>query len=170
MKKFNAAITRENILMLIRYSGITLEEFGNIIGVSKRWIQYLKKGTYDFDISAIEKASIFFNIPFGKLTTTSLVPTDDYRRSLQLHHKNNIEYSKILSENPSIPYVIEFILLRDNEFNNKSNMEIKDVRKILKNYNLIYKGSSLSTELQKSAFVECKPHPTKKNTNVYSRK
>ncbi|MBD1427705.1 hypothetical protein [Sphingobacterium arenae] len=75
-----------------------------------------------------------------------------------------------MSENPSIPYVIEFILLKDKEFTNNSNMEIKDVRRILKDYNLIYKGSSLSTELQKSGFVECKQHPTKKNTNVYSKK
>ncbi|MBD1433527.1 helix-turn-helix transcriptional regulator [Sphingobacterium sp. DN00404] len=170
MKKFNAEITRKNILMLIRYSGITLEEFGNIIGVSKRWMQYLKKGRYDFDISAIEKASIFFNVSFGRLTTTLIAPPDDYRRTLQLHHKNNTEYSKILSENPSIPYTIEFILMKDSEFTTNPNMEIKDVRRILKNYNLVYKGSSLSTELQKSEFVECWPHSTKKNTNIYRKR
>src|SRR5690606_20913244 len=131
MKKFNAAITRENILMLIRYSGITLEEFGNIIGVSKRWVQYLKKSTYDFDISAIERASIFFNVAFAKLTTALIIPPNNYRKTLQLHHKNNTEYSKILSENPSIPYLIEFILMKDGEFTTTPKMEIKDIRQIL---------------------------------------
>lgn len=167
MKKFNAVITRENIFMLIRYSGITLEEFGNIIGVSKRWVQYLKKGTYDFDISAIEKASIFFNVAFAKLTTAVIVPPDNYRKTLQLHHKNNTEYSKILSENPSIPYLIEFILMKDEEFTTNQKMEIKDIRRILKRYDLVYDGSSLSTELQKSEFIKCWPHPTKMRTNLY---
>lgn len=169
MKKFDAAITRDNIFMLIRYSGITLEEFGNIIGVSKRWIQYLKKGIYDLDISGIEKASIFFNVPFSRITTTAIAPSPHYRKNLQLHHKTNSEYNKILSQNPSIPYLIEFILLNDVDFVSLPEMEIKDVKKILKKYNLNYKGSSLSVEFQKSEFIKHWPHPTKKNTNLYAK-
>lgn len=42
MKNFDAAVTRENIFMLIQHSGITLEKFANVMGLSKRWIQYIK--------------------------------------------------------------------------------------------------------------------------------
>ncbi|WP_313419891.1 helix-turn-helix domain-containing protein [Sphingobacterium multivorum] len=167
MKKFSATITRDNIFILVRYSGLTLEEFGNIMGLSKRWIQYLKEGKYDFDIPSIEKASSFFNVPFTKLTTTIVKPSFGYRKMLESYHKNNIEYSKILSEPPSIPYLIEFILMRDPDFTTRTEMEIKDIRKIISKYDLTYKGSSLSTELQKSDFVEFWPHPTKNRTNLY---
>lgn len=170
MKKFNADITKDNIFELIRHSGISLESFGNIIGVSKRWIHYLKKGTYQFDLVGIEKSSEFFNIPFTKLTTTSIVPPNNYRISLQKHHKKNPEYSKILLENPSIPYIIEFVLLIDETFISQKELEIKDVKRILLKYNLIYKGSSLSTEFQKSNFIEHWSHPTKKKTYLYKKK
>lgn len=170
MKKFNAALTRENIFMLIRYSGITLEEFANIIEVSKRWVQYVKQGTYAFDISSIEKASIFFNVDFTKLTTTKIKPAANYRSILQKHHKNNLQYNKLLFENPSIPYAIEFILSEDEDFINGNEMEIKDIKEILKKNGLIYDGSSLSTELQKSEKIQHWPHPTKKKTNVYKVK
>ena len=170
MKKFDAEITRKNIFTLVRYSGITLEEFGNIIGVSKRWVQYLKKSVYDFDISAIEKACTFFNIAFTKLTTTIITPQENYRKTLQLYHKKNTEYNKILSENPSIPYLIKFILLKDEEFITSLEMEIKDIKRIIKKYDLVYDGSSLSTELQKSEFIEHWPHPTKKRTYLYKKK
>src|SRR5690606_24869296 len=103
----------------------------------------LKKGTYNFDISGIEQASIFFNIAFAKLTTAIIAPPDNYRKVLQLHHKNSLEYGKILSENPSIPYLIEFILMKDEEFTTNPEMEIKDIRRILEKYNLVYDGSSL---------------------------
>lgn len=167
MKKFSATITRKNIFILIRYTGLTLEEFGNIIGLSKRWVQYVKEGKYDFDIPSIEKASNFFNVPFIKLTTTIVTPSFGYRKMLEAYHKNNTEYSKILSEPPSIPYLIEFILMKDSEFTTRTEMEIRDIRKIIGKYDLDYKGSSLSTELQKSDFVEFWPHPTKNRTNLY---
>jgi len=170
MKRFNAEITKDNIFELIRHSGISLEAFGNIIGVSKRWVHYLKKGTYKFDLAGIEKACEFFNIQFTKLTTRSIIPPDNYRISLQSYHKRNPEYSKILTENPSISYIIEFVLLKDKTFLSQKEMEIKDVKRILLKYNLVYKGSSLSTEFQKSEFIEHWPHPTKKNTYLYKIK
>jgi hypothetical protein len=170
MKKFDAVVTRENIFMLIRYSGITLEEFANIVGLSKRWLQYVKSGTYDFDLTSIDKVCMFFNIDFINLTTTKLKLKSNYRSLLQKHHKNNLEYSKILSEPPSISYVIEFILIKDNEFVESDGMEIRNIRKILDKYGLVYKSSSVSNELQKSKFIKFEKHPKKKGTNLYKRK
>lgn len=136
-----------------------MEEFANIIGLSKRWLQYVKSGTYDFDHASIDKACKFFNIDFINLTTLKL--KSSYRSSLQKHHKSNLEYSKILSEAPSISYAIEFILIKDNEFIESDGTEIRKIRKILEKYDLTYKSSSLSNELQKSPFIILKKHPKK---------
>lgn len=170
MKNFDAAITRENIFMLIRYSGITLEHFANVIGLSKRWVQYIKSGTYDFDIESINNACKFFDVDFTKITTAKLKPRLNYRSWLQKQHKFNLEYSKILSEAPSIPYAIEFILIKDSEFIEEDGLEIKSIREIFKKYDLVYASSSLSNELQKSNFIKFSKHPKKAQTNLYSKK
>lgn len=153
--------------MLIRYSGLSLEKTANIIDVSKRWLQYVKKKTHDFDIPTIEKFCAFFNVDFITLTTSKLNLKPDYRSLLQKHHKSNLEYNKILSETPSIPYAIEFILTTDVNFIKSEGMEIKEIRNILEKHNLSYNGSSLSNELRKSEFIEYWDHPTKKNTYLY---
>lgn len=115
-------------------------------------------------------ARIFFNVDFTRLTTAQSKPAANYRNILQKHHKTNPEYGKSLSENPSIPYAIEFILTKDNEFVNSDEMEIKEVKRLLEKYDLVYDGSSLSTELQKSDFIQFRPHPFKKRRNLYKLK
>lgn len=169
MKIFDASLTKNNILHCIRYSGISDEDFANIIGISIRKFKYIKAEEFSLTINDIEKASAFFKISFDKITTTEISLNKNYRAILLDYHYSNLEYKKILQDKPSIPYAIEFILIASQEFLNKK-MEVKAIKAIIENNGYVYTSSSLTNELQKSEFIEFEPHPTKKGTFVYSKK
>lgn len=170
MKDFDKNQTRDNIFLLIHYSGISDEQFSNILGVSLRWFRYIKSGKYDFKIDEIEKASKFFDTPFNSITSKALKPSKNLRSMLITIHKTNTEFLTPLLEPPTIPYAIEFILLNDAEFDN-SRLEIKDISKIFEKRGWRFKSSSISNALkQMTHLISAKPHPTKGGTNLYTKK
>lgn len=169
MKTFDASLTKNNILRCIRYSGISDEDFSNIIGISIRKFKYIKSEKFSFTINDIKKASTFFKISFDRITTTKISLNKNYRTELLDYHRNNLEYKKILQDKPSIPYAIEFILIAIPEFSNKK-MEVKAIKAMIEEKGYIYASSSLTNELKKSEFIEFEPHPSKKGTFVYSKK
>ncbi len=170
MQKFNAEITRSNILRLLEHSGVTLEQFANIIGVSRRWLLYIKSGKYEFDLTSIERASLFFNFSFSDLTTKTVVPKNNLRSVLAKQHKANPEFKKILEDIPSIPYAIQFVLILDKDFASGETFEIKEIRRILNKYNMEYKSSSLSVELRKSPHIISEQSSVKMNTFLYKKR
>ncbi|AMP99821.1 hypothetical protein AY601_2947 [Pedobacter cryoconitis] len=169
MKHFDANLTRENIFKCISYSGLTDENFANIIGISLRKFQYIKAKKFEFTIKDIEKACTFFKIPFDKITTTSIVLLNNYRESLLDYHIDKLEFKKILQDKPSISFAIEFILIHDSSFLD-IKLEIKNIKAILDKYGYSYTSSSLTNELKKSKFINFEPHPLKKGTFIYSKK
>jgi len=42
MKIYDAQIAKKNILNFFKKSGITIEDFANILGTSDRWIKYVQ--------------------------------------------------------------------------------------------------------------------------------
>lgn len=170
MKDFNKEITRENIFLLLYYSGLTDEQFSNILSVSLRWFRYIKSGKYNFKIEEIERAARFFNIPFNSITSKPLNLSKNFRSLLTDFHKNNTEYLAPLLAAPTIPYAIEFKLLDDPGFKNKK-LEIKDIRSIFEKSGWNFKSSSLSNALKSmSQFINIESHPTKGGTNLYSKR
>ena len=169
MITFDADLTRENILYCLRFSGISIEGFTNILGVSVRKFKYVKARKSNFNINDIEKASAFFRVSFSKLTTTRITLSGDFRRSLLSHHHNNLEYTKILEDKPSIPYAIQFILITNDEFL-ENKMEVKAIKKLLDKKGFSYASSSLTNELKKSELIDYEPHPSKKGTFLYFKK
>ncbi|MBK1439688.1 hypothetical protein JHJ32_06815 [Parapedobacter sp. ISTM3] len=170
MKEFNKELTRENIFLLLYYSGLTDEQFSNILSISLRWLRYIKSGKYDFKIEEIERAAKFFNRSFNSITSKSLTIPKNLRSLLIDIHKNNTEYLTPLLANPTIPYAIEFQLLEAPEFKNDA-LEVKQISKIFEKAGWKFKSSSISNALkQMSNLIVSEPHPTKGGTNVYSRK
>lgn len=170
MKDFNRLLTRENIFNLLHFSGLTDEQFANVLGISIRWLRYIKSGKYDFKIDEIETAAKFFNQPFAVLTTKRISIPRNLRDILLITYKKNQEYAKVLSDNPTIPYAIEFLLIDHPNFQDKK-MEIKEIRGIFSSKGWLFKGSSISNALkQMNKTIHTEPHPTKKGTNVYSKK
>jgi len=82
MSNFNRETTRQNIFLLLHSSGLSDEQFANFLGISLRWLGYLKSGKYDFKIDEIEKASLFFNLPFNTLTSKNLRVSQNLREEL----------------------------------------------------------------------------------------
>src|SRR5690606_1972008 len=158
------------IILLFNKSGLTLENFANILEISIRWLKDIKSSNYIFDIESIKKASEFFNISFKKITTEKIHVPEDLRIILQKRHAKNVEYNKILSDPPSVPFIIDNILVKDDEFIFSDGMELKFVKKIILRYYPGLKLTNLSNDLQKSASIKYWKHPTKKNTNLYRAK
>ncbi len=172
MKAYNATITKENIFNYFTQSGLTMEAFANILGVSKRWLEYVfsEKENYEFTPSTIQKACDFFIADFGKFTTQLLEVPINLRETLKKKHAKNPEYSKILHDIPSLPFIIDNELIYDSEFISATELEVKSIKKIIRKCYPKIELTNLSKSLQKSDFIECKRHPTKKNTNIYSKK
>ena len=172
MKAYDAIITKENIQNYFKQSGLTMGAFANLLGISKRWLEYLfsENENYEFTPNTVQKACDFFITDFRKFTTELQEAPFDLREILKKKHAKNTEYSKILSDAPSVPFIIEKILVKDEEFVNSSRLELRFIKRIIWKYHPELMLTNLSSDLQKSEFVVCEPHPTKANTNVYRKK
>lgn len=170
MKVYNANITNENIKNYFKKSGLTIEVFANILEISKRWLEYILAGekNYEFAPYIIQKACDFFIVDFGKFTTELQIVPKDFREFLKKKHFRNTEYNKILSDAPSVPFIIDEILVRDNEFINSDGLELKFIKRIIWGYYPELPLTNLSSDLQKSDFIEHRLDLTKKKkTNIY---
>lgn len=168
MKIYDSQIAKENILNFFKKSGITIENFANILGTSDRWIKYIQsKEKYVFDVEIVKKASAFFAVEYNKISSIVLTPPNNLRQVLQKKHSKNPEYSKILNDTPSISFIIENILAIDEDFKNSNGLELKYVKNIIKKYFPNMKLTTLSSELQRSTVIETTKSPIKINTNLY---
>ncbi|MCA5005679.1 hypothetical protein [Sphingobacterium bovistauri] len=173
MNAYNAKITIKNIKNYFEKSGLTIEVFANVLDVSKRWLEYIlaEEKNYEFIANTVQKACDFFVVDFGKFTTELQTVPKDLRELLKIKHSRNSEYSKILSDTPSVPFIINEILINDLEFINSTELELRFVKKIIWKYYSEVKLSNLSADLQKSDLIEHWIHPTKKKkTNLYKKK
>ncbi|AIM35466.1 hypothetical protein KO02_01410 [Sphingobacterium sp. ML3W] len=173
MKAYNAKITSENIKNHFEKSGLTIEVFANILEVSKRWLEYILAGekNYEFAPNTIQKACDFFIADFRKFTTELQTVPKDFREFLKMKHSRNSEYNKILLDAPSVPFIIDEILIKDDEFISSTGLELKFVKQILWRYYPDLKLTNLSSDLQKSDSIYHSLHPTKKKkTNIYRTK
>ena len=169
MANYSKEILQENVFTLLRFSGITYEQFANILEISLRKLKYVKNGESEFSIADVSKIAIFFNKSFAEITTQKIEVNRNFRNELLNIYRKNVEYRKILEDRPSIPYAIEFILIFDPEFEN-SGLEVKQILQIFRKYGWDYRSSSVSKELKKmGGLIKLKPHPQKKGVNLYAK-
>lgn len=164
MKTFDAHIAKINIIKYYNRSGLTVEAFANILDISDRWFKLVNspRNNYVFDVDSIKKASYFFGVDFNKFTSVLLSPQENLRESLQKLHSKNPEFSKILSDPPSLPFIVNNILIQDKEFKSSAGLELKDVKTIIKKYYPKINLSNLSKTLQNSDSVNHWSHPSKR--------
>lgn len=169
MANYSREILRENVFNLLRFSGLTFEQFANILEISLRKLKYVKNGESEFSISDVDKIAVFFDVSFTELTTKQVEVTKNFRNELLNIHRRNVEYRKTLEDPPSIPYAIEFVLVFDPDFKHKE-LEVKQILHIFRKYGWDYRSSSVSKELKKMVtLIKSKPHPKKKGVNLYSK-
>ncbi|MBL1411223.1 hypothetical protein [Sphingobacterium faecale] len=172
MGTYDANIAKINIVNYFRKCGLTIDAFANIIGISDRWFKSVSslKNDYVFDVDTVIKAASFFSVEFRKFTSSTCVPPDNLRELLQKKHAKNLEFSKALNDTPSLPFIIDNILIHDANFLNEPELELKHIKAIIRTYYPKINFSNLSITIQNSGFIKHWPHPTKKNTNLYAKK
>ncbi|WP_259016795.1 hypothetical protein [Emticicia fluvialis] len=167
MANYSKEILQENVFNLLHFSGITDEQFANILEISLRKLKYVKKRESEFTIADVNKIALFFDKSFAEITTKKVEVNRNFRNELLSIHRKNVEYRKILEDRPSIPYAIEFILVFDPEFKN-SEFEVKQILQVFRKYGWNYRSPSVSKELKNmSSLILSKPHPQKKGINLY---
>lgn len=171
MKVYDAQIAKRNILNFFKKSGISIEDFANILEISDRWIKYLiAEDKYVFNVELVKKASAFFMMDYTNMSSIILAPPSNLRQILQKKHSKNPEFSKILNDIPTVLFIIDNILALDDDFKNSNGLELKYVKIIIRRYYPSLKLTTLSSELQKSTMIETSKSPIKINTNLYKLK
>lgn len=170
MNNIDPKIASDNILKLLHNSGISDEEFANLIEISIRWFKYIKSGQYFFKDSEIKIACELFGQKVKHIGDRLFEADNDLRDYLIKIHRNNDRYSAIVNKDPTIPYAIEFKLLNDPDFQ-KRKLEVKEINKIFNKYGWDFKSSSLSNALKKmSKYIKHETSPDKKGTHLYSKR
>ncbi len=170
MANLNKELIHRNIFKLLNHSGLTDISFANLLGVSDKQVKRIKKGDAKFSIDNINKACDFFKKSLSSINNKEVEVDRRFRDKLIVSHKGNTEYSKVLNDNPSITYAIDFELMENEAFIEKG-LEIKDIRMIFKARGWEYSSSYTSLAMQRNkARIAIFPHLTKKDTNLYSKK
>lgn len=170
MASLNKERIRKNIFRLLDCSGLTDIAFANLLFISEKQLRLIKGGKAEFKIDSINKACDFFKITFNSINNKEIDLDRTLRGKLTLQHKNNPEFSKILNDNPSITYAIDFELLENKDFIS-GWLEIKDIRKLFKQRGWIYSSSYTSLGINRAKDkIDIKMHPTKANTKIYTKK
>jgi len=161
--------TLKNILNLIDASGLTENQFAEMMNLSIRKWRYIKKGRVDLKLSDIEKIGNFFYVSVSQLSGTNFKVRNDLRHFLLEKYKNNTEYRAHLEKKPSLIFAIKYVLLSYRGF--LEPMEVKDIQLYFKSLNWEFKSSSISNALIRlREEIDIQPHPSKTKTFTYNAK
>lgn len=166
MTNLNEDIIRSNIFKLAEYSGISEINLSLILDISVRQLERIKNGDGSFSIKSINKACSFFNYDIKELNVKKNIVAHEFRERLKEIHKSNIEYYKVLSDRPSITYVIKFILVENSVFLSKG-LPVRDIRKFLLERGYTFSSAHISLGLSRLKSIDRKSNPDKKNTFIY---
>ncbi|MGJ1436913.1 hypothetical protein [Sphingobacterium siyangense] len=116
MKSLNLSLIRDNIFKLLDYSGLTDLAFANILDISEKQLRLIKKKKANFNEDNINRACVFFTVPFSKLNTPEIEIDIHFRSTLSSRHQKNSEFHSILESTPTITFAIKYSLLADLNF------------------------------------------------------
>lgn len=168
MIKIDKKTIGNNVKLLREALGLSQVDFSHLVEVSPGTITNLEYGRAPNSLNTLEKLLIFFNIEMNDLLYREISIPADFRESFINEHKTNKELLNLLHKRPTIVYAIKFKLLKSN-FLDKPR-EIGEVKAYFEKFGWMFLGTSISNALKRMPdLIEIKKHPTKLNTNVYSR-
>jgi transcriptional regulator with XRE-family HTH domain len=170
MSGLNAKIIGENIKRLREATGLSQHDFSTIADISKRSLANIEYGVTLSKISNLNKLLIVLDIDLSEISKSEIKVPIDFRERLIKKHKKDEKLINILEKQPTVVYGIRYKLLSSDFLNHER--EIRDIRNYFKNsFDWNYRGSSLSNALKRMGeIIEIKQHPTKANTNLYSKR
>lgn len=166
----SSKIISENVSEIRDAIGLSQGDFVLLTGISRATLVNIESGKKSINLKSLEGITTFTKIELDKLTKKGFKPPENLREKLLKYYKREPDINVILGKEPSIPYCIKYKLL-NTDFLNKPK-ETREIRKFFKdNYGWEFKGNSIHSSLRRlKHIVKIEPHPTKKGTNLYSRK
>lgn len=148
--------------------GLSLLNFSFLTGLSKASIINIESGKTGYNLNLLDNIILFSKQSLGDLSNENYKPTDNLRDRLITQYKNNPEFSSILKQTPEIVYAVSYKLLKSDFINEPK--EINEIKIFFEQFGWVYLGTSISNALKRlPAKIHISQHPSKKNTNLYSK-
>lgn len=166
----SSKILSENIIELRDAIGLSQKDFALLAGLSRATLVNIESGKKSFKVKSLDGIVNFTTIELEKLSKKGFMPPENFREKLIKLYRTNPAIHVILDVPPSIPYIIKHKVLKSNFLD--TQQERKDIIKFISdNYGWKIEGNSLTNAFKNlPSFIKIGEHPTKKRTNVYSKK
>ncbi|WP_207423755.1 helix-turn-helix transcriptional regulator [Desertivirga brevis] len=170
MSPANKKLIGRNIKSLREATGLSQHDFAICVDLSKRSVANIEAGEANYGIDLLYKILSFFNIELKDISTEEILPPENFREVVLNFHRNNKSPAlKILEKPPTIVYGIKYHLVKSDFITIERT--ISEIKEYFVKLGWYYESSSISNALQRMPeTIHYRPHPTKKNTNVYSKK
>lgn len=158
-----------NVRTLRKALDLSQIRFAELTGISRATLINIESGRTGYNLNLIDQILDFADYKIEDLSRENFIVDDNLRENLANKYKNNSDIYVILNRRPSIKYAIEYKLLKSNFIIRPK--EINEITDFFEKYGWHYLGTSIQNELKTmSDTITIEPHPTKKGTNLYSRK
>ncbi|TYR36704.1 helix-turn-helix transcriptional regulator [Sphingobacterium phlebotomi] len=158
----------KNLRAIRKSLNLSIKRFSELTGVSRATIVNVEQGHTGLKIKTMERLISFTNFTVERVSSPKFKIPTDIQTQLFLIHKNDLAKREYFMKRPKILDAVDKGLIDSDYF--KSPREINEIVSYFADMGWKILGTSLQNELKKHPNVQVDPHPTKKNTNVYSRK
>ncbi|SEM57658.1 Transcriptional regulator, contains XRE-family HTH domain [bacterium A37T11] len=164
------SLISSNVIELRDALGLSQKDFALLANISSSTLINIESGKKSFRINTLNGISDFTKVKLDELSKSSFTPAKNLREKLTEKYKNEPAVHVILSKEPSIPYCIKYKLLNTNFLDVPK--ETRQITKFFRdNFGWKFKGNSIHSALRRMThLVRIEHHPTKKGTNLYSKK
>lgn len=169
MSKLARIIIGNNVKQIRKELALSLLNFSILCGLSKASIVNIEAGKNGYNLNLLDKITSFTGYSLKDLSDENFLPDSNLRDDLLLAYKNNDAIYTILSQQPNIVYAINHKILNSKFLD--APKEIREIKEHLNGIGWDYNGVSISVALKRMPdLIRIEPHPSKKNTFVYSKK
>jgi transcriptional regulator with XRE-family HTH domain len=170
MEQLNKEIIGRNIQILRESLGLTQHDLALLTNISKRSIANIETGKGNFRIELLFAILNFYSVDISLINSRTIKVPEKFREKLIKHHQERkSENIQILTKRPTIVYAINYYLLPSSFLNNPR--EIAEIQLFFKKLGWEFVSSSITNALTRMPeVIEVRPHESKGNTNVYSKK
>jgi len=149
--------------------GLSQDDFALLVNISRATLVSIEAGKDTFRFKSLEGILAFTTLKIEDLSKRNFNPPKTLRDRLIKKYKNIPSIHVILSQEPTIAYGIKYKLLHSSFLDEPK--ETREIKRFFEGKGWYFKGNSLHTALKRMQdYIAIEPHPTKKGTNVYSRK
>ncbi len=169
MAQFDRTIIGKNIKSLREAAGLSQLDFSHLVEISRRSIANIEAGLGGNNLDHLDRIFSFFHVKINDSLKKEIQIPLNFRENLIANHRNNKPLLILLGKQPNIAYAIKYKLLKSDFLDIPK--EVNEIKLFFEQYGWQYLGTSISNGLKReSDKILITEHPSKKSTNVYSKK